>query len=282
MTRKIRVAALVALSACTSAPPPAPSLTAPATMLAYSMPSPATATYSYSDSSRIMIQAGAMGNIQMSSAATATTDITYAEKAPNLEVTIRVTDFDGRFANSATGGRSTVTESQIEGPAVLSVTPRGATTITTLPKLSTAVQSAGLNPGFFRAFFVQLPAGGVRPGAVWVDTVQSSDNEGGTVVSVDDVVTSTFVRDTVMGGRTLAVITIAAQRAVNISGSSDGVTIAQRLTGPGTGRVLWDVQRRLLVERSESWQLSGSFDLPQMGISGLPVTAHRSGKLELK
>lgn len=282
MTRKIRAATLIVLSACTSAPLSAPTPTAPATMLAYDMPSPASATYAYTDSSRIMIQAGAMGNIQVSSSVTATTDITYAQKAPNLEATIRVTDFDGSFANSATGGRATATESQIDGPAVVSVTPRGATTITTLPKLSPTVQSTGMNAGFFRSFFIQLPAGGVRPGAVWVDTVHTSDGEGGTVVSVDDVVTSTFVRDTVIGGRTLAVITISAQRAVNISGSSDGVTIAQKLTGPGTGRALWDVQRGLLVERSESWQLGGTFDLPQMGISGLPVTAHRSGKLALK
>lgn len=282
MTRKIRAAALVILSACTSAPPPAPTPTAPATILAYSMPSPATATYAYTDSARIMIQAGAMGNIQMSSSATATTDITYTQKAPNLEATIRVTDFDGSFANSATGTTSTVTESQIDGPAVLSVTPRGATTITTLPNLSPTVQSAGMNPGFFRSFFVQLPAGGVRPGAVWVDTVHTSDSGGGTVVSVDDIVTSTFERDTVIAGRTLAVIKFLAQRAVNISGSSDGATIAQRLTGPGIGQALWDVQRGLLVERSESWELSGTFDLPQMGISGLPVTAHRTGKLAMK
>jgi hypothetical protein len=139
-----------------------------------------------------------------------------------------------------------------------------------------------MNPGFFRSFFVQLPDGGVRPGDVWVDTVHTSDSEAGTVVSVDDVVTSTFVRDTVVDGRTLAVIATSAQRAVNISGSSDGVPIAQRLTGPGNGRALWDVERGLLVERSESWELSGSFDLPQMGISGLPVSAHRSGKLALK
>jgi hypothetical protein len=251
-------------------------------MLAYSMPSSATASYSYSDSSRITIQAGAMGNIQMSSSATATTEITYTQKAANLEATIRVTDFDGTFTNSATGGRSTVTETQIDGPAVLSVTPRGATTITTIPNLSATVQSTGMNPGFFRSFFVQLPDGGVRPGDVWVDTVHTSDSEAGTVVSVDDVVTSTFVRDTVVDGRTLAVIATSAQRAVNISGSSDGVPIAQRLTGPGNGRALWDVERGLLVERSESWELSGSFDLPQMGISGLPVSAHRSGKLALK
>jgi hypothetical protein len=112
--------------------------------------------------------------------------------------------------------------------------------------------------------------------------VHTSDGEGGTNVSVDDVVTSTFVRDTVVGGRTLALITTSAQRAVNISGSSDGATITQRLTGPGTGRALWDIERGLLVERSESWELSGTFDLPQMGISGLPVTAHRSGKLAMK
>jgi hypothetical protein len=282
MTRKIRAAVLVVLSACTSATTPAPTPTAPATVLAYSMPSPATATYAYTDSSRIVIQAGAMGTIQMSSSATATTDITYTQKTPNLEATIRVTDFDGSFENSATGGRSTANESQIEGPAVLSVGPRGETTITSLPKLSTIVQSAGLNPGFFRSFFVRLPAGAVRPGVVWVDTVHTSDGEGGTNVSVDDVVTSTFVRDTVVGGRTLALITTSAQRAVNISGSSDGATITQRLTGPGTGRALWDIERGLLVERSESWELSGTFDLPQMGISGLPVTAHRSGKLAMK
>jgi hypothetical protein len=133
-----------------------------------------------------------------------------------------------------------------------------------------------MSPSFFRRFYVRLPAGTVRRGAVWVDTISATDDNAGTKAVLNDVVTSTFVGDTTVNGRSVALITTSSQRTLNVSGTSQGVEIAQKLTGTSTGRVLWDAQRRLLVSRTESAQLSGTFDLPQMGVTGMPVVARGS------
>jgi hypothetical protein len=213
----------------------------------------------------------------------ATTVVTYAQKAADVEATMRVTDFAGSVTNSAMGGSGpSATEADIEGPAVVTVTPRGAVMVSAMPKLTPVIQTLGLSQSFFRRFFVRLPASSVRTGAVWVDTISTTDENAGTKAVLSDVVTSTFVRDTVVNGRTLAVIATSSQRTLNISGLSQGVEIAQKLTGTGSGRVLWDPERHLLVERAESSQLSGTFDLPQMGVTGLPVTARGSLRIALE
>ena len=282
----IRLAVLLALPACASAPQPAgPAEAAPAsaTLLSYSPPADAAATYSVTDTTAFDIQGGAIGDIHVVSSVSATTAVTYAAKGGDIEATMRVTDFAGTVSNSAMGGAGpSATESDIEGSATVNVTPRGVVSVATMPTLTPVIQTLGMGPSFFRRFYVRLPAAGVRPGAVWIDTISASDDNAGTKANLNDVVTSTFVRDTVINGRSVALITTTSQRTLNISGTSQGVEIAQKLTGTGTGRVLWDVQRRVLVDRVESAQLSGTFDLPQMGVTGLPVVARGSLHIALQ
>lgn len=282
MTRYTLAVALVLLGACAKTPLPTPQPSVPAQTLAYGPSAGANATYAFRDSTFAAIQGGVVGNIEISTAASATAEVAFAPKGPNVEATIRVTDFEGASTNSATGTKSTATESEIGGSAVLIVTAGGDATITSLPTLSPVIQRAGMNPNFFRWFFIPLPAAPVKPGAVWTDTLRTTDDAAGTTVSIDVVVTSTFVRDTVVNGRTLALISTSSQRSVNISGNSEGVQISQKLSGPGSGSAMWDVERRLLVQRSESWQLNGTFDLPQMGISGLPIAARSGVNLRLQ
>ncbi|MGQ0814074.1 MAG: hypothetical protein ACT4O1_06365 [Gemmatimonadota bacterium] len=271
MSPKIRLLAAALLSACASAPPvpPAPR----GTVLAYTMPAPSTITYAFTDSSRFDIQGGAIGEITVRIGGAGNAAVTYAQKPTGLEATIRVTEFSGSMTNSATGSGPTATETDIEGAAVITLTAEGAPTITTMPKLGGRSQRVGVGQSFFRRFFVRLPARKVEPGATWVDTVTVSDESAGTNVNVHDIVTSTFVRDTVVNGHTLALISTASERTLNIAGVNEGVEIAQRLTGRSTGTILWDARRNLLVERRETSELSGTFDLPQMGLTGLPVSA---------
>jgi hypothetical protein len=246
-------------------------------MLSYAPPQDTTATYSVRDSTAFDIQGGAIGEIHVASSVTATTTATYKARGSDIEVTMRVTDYSGSVSNSAMGGSGpSATEADIEGAAVVTVSPRGVVTIAAMPKLTPVIQQLGMSPSFFRRFYVRLPAGSVRPGAVWVDTINATDDNAGTKAVLNDVVTSTLVGDTTIDGRSLALITTTSQRTLNVAGTSQGVEIAQKLTGTSTGRVLWDAQRKLLVSRVESTQLSGTFDLPQMGVTGLPVVARGS------
>lgn len=280
MKRYLILAAAI-LPACASAPPaasPAPS----GMVLSYADAAPANLTYAFADSSGFNIQGGAIGNIDVKIGSSGTATVAYAQSAGALQTTITVTDFAGSMTNSAAGGGPSATETDITGATVVAVSPTGTPTVTTMPALTKSAESVGLNRSFFRRFFIKLPGGTRNPGATWVDTVSFTDESGGTKVDVRDILTSTFVKDTVVSGRTLAVIATTADRVLKVTGVSEGVQIAQNLTGKTTGRALWDVQRRALVERAEVSELSGTFDLPQMGMTGLPVTARSASKVSLR
>ena len=280
MNRKLWVALLLVLPGCASAPPAQPPAPKPA--LAYAIPTPATATYTFSDSSTFTITAAAIGNIEVGIKSTGTAGLTFAPKATDFEVTIQLTKFNGSMVNSQMGGGPSATEADVQGPAVLTLTPRGVATLTTKPKLNQNAQQLGVSEGFFRRFFVRLPGTPVRTGASWTDVIASTDSTGTTVASVLDTVTSTLVGDTLVNGRTLARITSVTRRTLSITGTNQGVEIAQKLNGTANATTLWDNERHLVVDRVEYTTLTGTFDLPQMGMNGLPVNAKGYGRMSLR
>lgn len=273
--------AAAALPACATTPPaaaPAPS----GTVLSYGEAAATTATYAFNDTSGFNIQGGAIGNIEAKIGTAGTATVAYAPRPDGVEATIAITDFAGSMTNSAMGGGPTATETDITGMAVVSVNTTGTPNVVSIPTLTKAAEGVGLNKSFFRRFFIKLPGRLLQPGASWVDTVAIVDESAGTKADVRDIQTSTFVKDTVVNGRTLAVITSSADRTLKIESVNEGVQIAQSLTGTSTARALWDVQRRILVDRTEVSELSGTFDLPQMGMTGMPVTARSSNRISLR
>lgn len=282
MIRRFWMLAIATLPACATVPS-GPAVTAPAgALFTYAVPSPATLNYAFADSSGFNVQGGAIGDVRVSIATSGTAAVTYMQKGSELEATIRIADLAGSVMNSAMGSTVTATEADVQGNAVVTVTARGVTTVAAVPRLNAAAQQLGLGGSFFRRFFARLPAGRVLPGSTWIDTLTVTEDVAGTKVDATDVVTSTFARDTVINGRTLALITTDTQRRVDASGTSQGVEVVQHLTGTATGKTLWDPERNLAVERTESSQLSGTFNLPQMGVTGLPVTASGSSRIVLQ
>jgi hypothetical protein len=282
MRHRFLIIAAAALPACASAPPAVAPAPPSSNVLGYAETAPTTATYVFTDSSGFNIQGGAVGNITATIGTAGTATVAYAQRAGTLEATITVTDLAGAMTNSAMGGGPTATEADITGAAVVTLTPVGATNITAMPTFSKAAEGVGMSRSFYRRFFIRLPARAVQPGATWVDTLRVTDEAGGSKADVVDIQTSTFVRDTVVNGRTLALITTTADRTLKIAGVNEGVEIKQSLTGKSTGRLLWDTQRRILYERVETSELSGTFDLPQMGMTGLPVTARSNNRVTLR
>jgi hypothetical protein len=281
MNLRFLIFAAVVLPACAAAPPAAPP--APrAAVFGYGETAPTSAIYTFADSSGFNIQGGGVGNITATIGSAGTATVTYTRSTSGLEASIAVTDFAGSMTNSAMGGGPTATEADITGAAVVTLTPAGAPAVTSVPTFSNAAQSVGMNKSFFRRFFIRLPGRAVAPGGTWVDTLNITDESGGSKAEVTDVQTSTFVKDTVVNGRTLALITTVADRKLNISGANEGVEMKQTLTGRSSSRILWDAQRGLLVERVETSELAGTFDLPQMGMSGLPVTARSDNRVTLQ
>lgn len=282
MTRPFLLA-LVLLPACASAPSaPAPAPVPAGRTLAYAVTAPSTVSYSFADTSAIDIQGGAIGDIHVKVGAAGIADVTFAAKGADVEAMIRVTQFAGSMSNSAMGTAPSATEKEIGGPAVVTVSARGAPTITAMPTLTPVIQQVGVSQAFFRRFFVRLPAAQVAAGAMWVDTVMATDSAGGTKATYRDITTSPFVRDSVVSGRKLAYITTTTQRTLKVTGASQGVEIVQNLSGTAASTALWDTDRKLLVDRVERTDLSGTFDLPAMGVTGLPVTARGTGHLALR
>lgn len=283
MTKRLLGAALV-LTACSSAPAPTASVPAPVPgrTLAYETPADSSATYAFADSSGFLIKGGAIGEISVNIGTTGTAAVRYAVAANGTQATIRVTDLTGSFKNSAMGGGPNATESNITGAAVVNVAANGAVIIQSMPQIDADAERVGIGESFFRRFAVRLPGRRVTAGAIWVDTIATTENNAGAKTVVNDIVTSTFQRDTVVNGRTLALITTASQRALTVSGKSQGVDISQELKGTSSGTILWDSERNLLVERTEKTDLTGTFSLPAMGLSGLPITAGGLSRLSLR
>lgn len=276
------VAIIVLTTACASSAPAPVSTPAPvAKALAYAA-APATASYAFSDTSGFRIQSGAMGEISASISDNGIADVSFEPAGTDVTATIRITSFSGASTNSAMGGGPVVSEKEIEGPAVVKLNARGVPTIVSMPKLTQSAQRVGMSEGFFRRFFVRLPAAPVAPGTTWVDTISTTDESAGIKAAVNDIATSTFVGDSTINGRSVAVILISTQRKLQITGSNEGVEITQKLSGTATGRALWDREHSLLVERTENTSLTGTFDMPQMNMAAMPITARSNGRITLR
>ena len=250
-----------------------PSAAPAARPLAYGTLSEPSLLYEFADSTVSDIQAGPAGAIRVSTGVRGTADLKFEATGANQRVTLTFPEFAGTFSNSAGGGTVNSTQADIKGPAVLTVTPRGMVTITTRPEVSQAFRSVSGADNVFRRFFVRLPARTVRPSTTWTDTISSEEVNEGLTSRMQSVIQSTYVRDTVVAGRTLNVITSEANRTLNVTGTTQGVEIVQRLTGTASTITLWDPQRRALVSRAENVQLTGTFDLPAMSMTNLPITS---------
>ncbi|MGH7468535.1 MAG: hypothetical protein ACRENP_11295 [Longimicrobiales bacterium] len=274
---RFQIAVLMLVTACTprtrSEAPPAQPTTPAARPLSYTTPAPPTLTYEFADSSVSDIQAGPAGAIRVSTGMRGTAEMKFEPNGSNQKVTITFPQFSGSFSNSAGGGVVNATQTDIRGPLILMVTQRGAVTLDSRPEVTQAFRSVAGADNEFRRLFVRLPARLVRPGATWTDSIPGEETNEGLTTRHNSVVRSTYVRDTVLAGRTLNVISSESDRTLQVTGTTQGVEIVQRLRGTSNTVTLWDPERRAIFSRTESSQLTGTFDLPAMSMTNLPITA---------
>lgn len=270
-------------SAGREAPPPVEPVV-PALPLAYGPPvlSAVVATYEFTDTLVSDIQGGAIGTIRVSIGVRGLADLAFDTTASDLRVTATFKEFAGSFSNSAGGGVVTASVADITGPLVMSVTPRGVVTVTQQPQLSPAFRAVTGTEQTHRRFFVRLPGRAVEPGGTWADTIITEETNDGLTSRVRNIVRSTYSRDTVVAGKEMIVIISTTDRSLDITGSSQGVEIRQKLNGIANGTAIWDPQRKLIFWRAESTTLTGSFDLPSMNMSNMPITASGRTTVQLR
>jgi len=247
--------------------------------LAWRMPAVNPVTYAVADTSTINMNMSGM-NIDVNVRAAATVEIAFAEQNDGLVATVSYITLSGEFTNSM-GPSMTVDESMKPGPAVIAVGPRGALTVLQKPEMAETVAEILGDVSGYQRLFVRLPGRNATTGTVWVDTVETTD-AGGMTSTTRQIITSRLTGDTTVNGRRLQVIRSDIAATVRISGSNAGVEVLQNLTGTSNATTLWDAQRRVMVERIESGTMTGSMDLPGMGVTGVPVTAQSRQMVRLQ
>jgi hypothetical protein len=266
------------------APPPVVTPVIPVHPLAYAPPVvPAgVATYEFTDTLVSDIQGGAIGTIRVSIGVRGLADLRFEPAGTDLKVTVTFKEFAGSFTNSAGGGTVTATAADITGPLVANVTPRGLVTVTQQPQLSPAFRAVTGSEQTHRRFFVRLPGRAVPLGGVWTDTVVTEETNEGLTSRVRNIVRATYARDTTVAGTRMMVIVTTTERTLDITGSSQGVEIVQKLKGTANGTSLWDPARNLVFSRNESATMIGTFDLPAMNMSNMPITASGQVRVRLR
>ncbi len=272
-------AALLLFGACAACVAPS---AAPAPRgLAYAEPDPNPVLYTFSDSATFIMDAPGYGAMEVETAQHGTAELRFASAAEGFRVRVRFPSFEGSFRNVAQGVSRT-NASDIGGAVGVGLSVTGEVTVVDTPSVSPALLDVVGPESLVRPFFVRLPGRTVEAGAVWVDTVRTSEEVAGTVSRGTSVVTSRLVGDTVVGDRRLLRITTATETSVEVSGVSGGVDIEQVLRGTVSGEVLWDGAAHLLVERAEQGELSGTLEMPGTGVEPIPVSARVRRRVSLR
>ncbi|NJD18407.1 MAG: hypothetical protein FIA95_03890 [Gemmatimonadetes bacterium] len=213
--------------------------------LAYGLPNPAAITYVMADTSVMDIDAGGQA-MQATVASAVTLGATFAPAAEGVQVTLEVKDLAATVGNPM--GSQSADESGITGPLVVSLDRRGAATVVSQPQL-TDVASQFFQPlSVAHGRFPRLPGRAAAVGESWTDTIRYEGSQGPGSVKALSVVTYTVAGDSVVDGRSLVKLALKGTSESSATGVITGMDFSQAVTGSVTGWVLWDQQRRLMVE----------------------------------
>jgi len=265
-------------AACSSSGPGSPAPGGAA--LAYSMPTPGPLSYTVGDTAVVTMDI--MGNaVQINVQSRAVVGIALERAGDALSGTLTFESLAGEMSNSMGPGMS-VSDADKPGPTSLTITPRGEVSVTSKPELSGALAQVLGSETYVHRMFVRLPGRAVPPGTSWVDTVTISEETAGMNTSVRSVVTSTLRGDTTVAGTRLLVIDSQVESTQQVAGNNQGVEVHQTIAGTTTAVTLWDPAGGVLVERTERGALTGTMELPAMGMSGLPVNVQQSQTIRLR
>lgn len=273
----IAVAALTAGCAGGAAPAP-PGPAAPA--FTYVVPEPATLVYERTDSSLLTMEIAGAGAMNVNVALRTVAQLAFAAAAGDgVQVRIDVTELDATMASDMAGTRRI---SQTPGSALVSVAADGHVEVVEKPTLPTELAQLAGGESLYRNYFLQLPSRDLPMGQDWVDTLSVTEEASGMQTTSETIVRSVWARDTMVAGRTLRVVESTMDVTARAEGSAEGTRIEQSLAGNGTATTLWDPVRHVIVLRQERGEMSGSMALPDMGMSGMPVSMESRSRMELR
>lgn len=275
-----RLLAMAVLAAACGggAGPGAPAPGAPG--FTYVVPEPATLVYERTDTSAVSMEITGMGTMTIHVALRTVADLAFQEAAPRgVQVRVNITELEGSVSNPMSGSQNI---RDTPGEALLVVSAAGDVEVLEKPDLPTELAQVAGGESLYRDYFVPLPAGDVARGAQWVDTVSVTEDTGGMRSTSTTIIRSTWTRDTTVADQTLRVVESSMDVTARVEGSSQGMRIEQSLAGNGTATTLWNPRAHVLVARQEDAELGGSMALPDMGMSGMPVSMRTRSSLRLR
>lgn len=241
---------------------------------------PVSASYAFHDSTGFSIGAGPMGAMDVSTVQEGTAALALSPEDDALAGTLSFPRLTATFRNPGQGDL-TATAGDVDGSFQVRVSPRGVVEVTDTPSLSRRLTTVTDVASLVNPLFLRLPEGAVEPGATWTDTLTSVEHAGELRTETWRVMTSTLVGDTVVGDRDLLRINLSTVHQIEVTGSSGGVEIVQRVSGETGGEVLWDPALGLLHSREEAGGLSGTIDIPGRA-QGLPVEGYVQRRIRLE
>ena len=258
---------LLAFATLMTMAPALPAPIPPHQQLSYRLPSPPSATYHVTDTTRLTIGTP-MGPMEGSGSSSFTFATTFTAEGEGLRVSGALTAFEAQ-GNSPLTGTTSISRNQAGvGDFELVLGPRGVGNVVTrvargmgddLPMWADPTEG----------MFPRLPAGEVRSGDTWTDTVTHSvaGDESVRVVSY----TYTMAGEITVNGRRQLEVTFSGDVEVRLDPGGDfaGMTV----TGTETGFFLWDADRGLVARAEVSRSYEGSAQVPGQGSISMKTTA---------
>ncbi|MDB4948862.1 MAG: hypothetical protein JWM27_1511 [Gemmatimonadetes bacterium] len=194
--------------------------------------------------------------------------------------TVRAVFRSLRQSSTGPGGESTVeTDSALGKPFILRLEANGALRMLSMPHLPAALAEATDFEKAFTDFLIRMPGTPLRAGATWTDSTVMGDSLAAGVDLVSrEVLRYRVVGDTTVAGRTLVKVEFAgtSYRRSSVAG---GVL---RLSGPVTGRFLWDAAAGRLAARRRAGHFVGRLAVATAAGSGeVPATMEMESTLTL-
>lgn len=250
----------------------------PTDAFTYAVPSPPDAVYQVADTMSIDM-ASPLGDMEVTGTGSVTMALAFLADPGGMRVTGTVQSFSGTFTNPMMGTQTAGLD-DVGGNLEVVVGRHGVEELVSFPELDGPVAPMSSFPALGYLLFPRVPGGDVDRGATWVDTVNSSTETEAMSSTTNAVNTYTLVGDTVVGGRRLVHIAVAAEVETETTIREGGASMSQNMAGSSDGFVLWDPERRLVAYAEYERDVAGTMSMGGMGSMALTVTGPTKIRLE--
>jgi hypothetical protein len=247
----------------------------------YEMPETSTLTYVSEGAQDVFVDAGAMGNMEITGSSEMTIGMTFEPAAEGMQVTVEFQKLSASLSNPM-AGTQTASESDIEGNLVFTMDELGNGTLVSAPTVKGAAEQLVRPAGMVYEFFPKLPGTEVNPGDTWTDTTAYELPSDAGTIELESVTHYTIVGDTVVEGVTLMKIDFESETESVAAVQQQGMDVIQTSTGDVTGFYLFDAARGVMVFAETSLDMEGSTEVPAAGIPPMPMTITGTGTVRLQ